>query len=189
MVIETPPNVLGFLNDAWFHYVIDFGNAGPDQGKGGKFLILPPGYEGDIPEGYHVAKSPTFGNWVVWRGFQVDGSPKPAVEATKKLFKINLPKDVPAKDFWSFTLYDNQIRAMLQTDQRFPGVDQNKKGLKQNADGSYDVYFSPKAPAGQENNWIQTDPNQGWNTIFRLYGPLEPFYDKTLIPGDPELLD
>ena len=45
---------------------------------------------------------------------------------------------------------------MLQTNQRFPGVDSNKKGLKQNPDGSYDVYFGPKAPEGQENNWIQT---------------------------------
>ena len=104
-------------------------------------------------------------------------------------YKINLPKNVPAKDFWSFTLYDNQTRGMLQTDQRFPGVDQNKKGLKQNADGSYDVYFGPKAPEGQENNWIQTDPSKGWNTILRLYGPLEPFYDKTWIPGDPELVE
>ena len=50
MVIETPPNVLGFLNDAWFKYVIDFGNAGPDKGQGGKFLVVPPGYKGDIPE-------------------------------------------------------------------------------------------------------------------------------------------
>ena len=49
MVIETPPNVLGFINDAWFKYVTDFGNAGPDKGKGGKFLILPPGYEGEVP--------------------------------------------------------------------------------------------------------------------------------------------
>ena len=44
-----------------------------------------------------------------------------------KTYKINLPKDVPAKDFWSFTLYDNQSRGMLQTDQRFPGVDSNKR--------------------------------------------------------------
>jgi hypothetical protein len=79
MVIETPPNVLGFLNNAWFQYVVDFGNAGPDKGKGGKFLILPPGFEGKIPDGYHVAKTLTYGNWVIWRGFQVDGSPKPAV--------------------------------------------------------------------------------------------------------------
>ncbi|MGB6848609.1 MAG: DUF1254 domain-containing protein, partial [Thermoanaerobaculia bacterium] len=88
MVIETPPDVLGFLNDAWFKYVIDFGRLGPDKGKGGKFLVLPPGYDGDVPEGYHVAKTSTYGNWVIWRGFQVDGSPKPAVDATRKSFKI-----------------------------------------------------------------------------------------------------
>ena len=64
MVIETPPNVLGFINDAWFKYVIDFGNLGPDKGKGGKFLVLPPGYDGDVPEGYHVVKTSTYGNWL-----------------------------------------------------------------------------------------------------------------------------
>ena len=88
MVIETPPNVLGFIDDAWFQYVVDFGNAGPDQGKGGKFLIVPEDYEGEVPDGYHIARTPTKGNWVIWRGFQVDGSPKPAIEATKKLFKM-----------------------------------------------------------------------------------------------------
>ena len=365
MVIETPPNVLGFVDDAWFKYVADFGNAGPDKGKGGKFLIIPPGYEGEIPDGYHVAHSNTFGNWVIWRGFQVNGSTKPAVEATKsafriyplskkdnspemsfvnmsgkfnstihrmdygyweevnaqiqaepiagldpeirgllasigiekgrefdpddrmkvilteaanigsvtaraltarpkderhylypgegvwtnpfingrydfliegarlldsrvymhfyatgitpamairnvgkgsqyaiayldkggnaldgsKTYRIHLPPNVPAKDFWSFTLYDNQTRAMLQTDQRFPGLDNNKKGLTPNADGSYDIYFGPKAPEGWESNWIQTVPGKGWNTIFRLYGPLQSFYDKTWRPGDPELVE
>jgi hypothetical protein len=67
MVIETPPNVLGFINNAWFKYVVDFGNAGPDKGKGGKFLIVPPGYKSDVPEGYHVAHTTTHGNWVIWR--------------------------------------------------------------------------------------------------------------------------
>jgi len=363
MVMETPPNVLGFIDDAWFQYVVDFGNAGPDKGKGGKFLIIPPGYEGDIPEGYHVAKTTTYGNWVVWRGFQVDGSTEPAVKATKEKFKlyplskrdnppamnfinvsgkfnntihrmdygfweelnetiqaeplegldpdlrgliasigiekgkefapdermkkilteaakvgavtaraltarpkderfylypgermwtnpfiqgrydfvldgarlldsrvymhfyatgitpamaiknvgkgsqyaiayldkdgnaldgsktyqIHLPPNVPAKDFWSFTLYDNQTRSMLQTDQRFPAVD-SLGNVKPNDDGSFDIYFGPKAPRGMENNWIQTVPGKGWNTIFRLYGPLQPFYDKTWKPGDPELV-
>ena len=104
-----------------------------------------------------------------------------------KTYKIHLPKNVPAKDFWSFTLYDNQTRGMLQTDQRFPGVDNNKEGLKQNADGSFDIYFSPKAPEGKE----KIDPTslrKGWNTILRLYGPLDAFYDKTWKPGDPELV-
>jgi len=87
-VIETPPNVLGFIDDFWFKYVTDFGNAGPDKGKGGKFLILPPGYKGKVPQGYHVARTNTYGNWVIWRGFQVNGDPAPAVAATKKLFRI-----------------------------------------------------------------------------------------------------
>ena len=365
MVIETPPDVLGFVNDHWFKYVTDFGRLGPDKGLGGKFLILPPGYDGEIPEGYHVSPTNTYGNWVIWRGFQVDGSTKTAVDATKKTFriyplskknkppqmnfvnvsgksfntihrmdyhifeeinevvqaepgfgespdvlghfaaigikkgqpfepdermkkilraaaaaggmsvktiwakprdemfyfypgesnwmnpfprgeytwvlegatlldaragfhfyatgitpamakqisgkgskyaytyldangnpldgsktyKVHVPPNVPAKDFWSFTLYDNQTRSMLQTDERFPGIDNNKPGMIKNTDGSYDVYFGPKAPKGQENNWVQTVPGKGWNTIFRLYGPLEPWYKKTWRPGEIELVE
>jgi hypothetical protein len=106
-----------------------------------------------------------------------------------KTYKVNIPANVPAKDFWSFTLYDNQTRAMLQTDQQFPGIDNNKPGIIQNTDGSYDVYFGPNAPKGQENNWIQTVPGKGWNMLFRLYGPLDPWFDKTWRPGDPELVE
>ena len=90
MVIETPPDVLGIIDDHWFKYVADFGRLGPDKGQGGKFLILPPGYNGEVPEGYHVARTNTntYGNWVLWRGFQVDGDPAPAVETTKKTFRM-----------------------------------------------------------------------------------------------------
>ncbi len=106
-----------------------------------------------------------------------------------KTYKLNIPPNVPIKDFWSVTLYDNQTRAMLQTDQRFPGVDINKEGLIVNDDGSVDVYFGPIAPEGQENNWIQTIPGRGWNMLLRLYGPLEPWFDKEWQPGDPELVE
>jgi len=365
MVLETPPDVLGIIDDHWFKYVGDFGRLGPDKGQGGKFLMVPPGYEGKIPEGYHIFHTNTYGNWIIWRGFQVDGSTKPAVETTKKIFrmyplsqkdnppkmkfvnmsgkftntthrmdfeifeeinkvvqaepsngqnpeilgtfasigivkgqpfkpnkrmkkilteaaavgsvtvrtimsqprdkgfylfpgkskvwtnpfvggsheflgngahlldaraafhfyatgitpamaakilgkgskyaaayldsdgnpydgsktyKVNVPPNPPAKDFWSFTLYDNQTRSMLQTDQQFPGVDNNKPGMIQNKDGSYDIFIGPKAPKGQEKNWIQTVPGKGWNMLFRLYGPLEPWFDKTWYPGDPELV-
>jgi len=365
-VIETPADVLGIIDDHWFKYVADFGRLGDDKNKGGKFLIVPPGYKGEIPEGYIVKHTNTFGNWVIWRGFQIDGSPKPAIDLTKKVFKsyplsqkdnppalnfvnvsgkfnntihnmdisiyeeinhvvqtepafgqdpeilgyfasigiekgkefkpdarmkkilaqsaevasvtartlisrprdeafllfpehskvwtnpfvggsyqfevdgvslidgraafhffatgitpamakkivgkgskyatayldknmipldgsktykVHVPPNVPVKEFWSFTLYNNQTRAMLQTDQRFPGLDQNKEGLKVNKDGSVDIYFGPKPPKGLKNNWIQTIPNRGWNMLFRVYGPLDPWFDKEWYPGDPELVE
>ncbi len=365
MVIETPPNVLGFINDHWFRYVTDFGNLGPDEGKGGKFLVLPPGYEGDVPEGYHVAPTNTYGNWVIWRGYQKDGTTDDAVNNTKekfriyplsqaenppemtfvdasgklfntihrmdvnifdeindvvqaeplmgenpellghlaaigivkgqefapdermqaileaaasagsvtvktviskprderfywypgesnwltafpggaytweldgvtlqdiraafhfyatgitpamalkavgkgsqyaftyldsngnpldgsKTYKVNVPKDPPAEDFWSFTLYDNQTRSMLQTDAQFPAIGSNDTDVVQNEDGSFDIYFAPEAPDGKESNWVQTVPGKGWNTIFRLYGPLEPWFDQTWRPGEIELVN
>jgi hypothetical protein len=364
MVIEIPPKVLGFLNSNWNKYVADFGLAGADKGKGGKYLIVPPGYDKKLPDGYHVVRSNTYGNWVFWRGFQVDDDPAPAVAETKKFFRIyplsaasnppemnfvnvsgtyhnaihrtdfgifeeinevvqaeppefadpeilgllasigirhgqpfnpdarmkkilveaaavgaatvrtvaarprddlfyvypgesvwttpfpggsqefiqdgarlldarsmfhflaagltpamatkmvgrgsqyimthtdskfaplsgsntysvHLPANVPAKDFWSFTVYDNQTRSWLQTDQQFPALDGNKEGLVQNEDGSYDVFIGPAPPKGMENNWIQTIPGRGWNMMFRLYGPLESWFDKSWRPGEPELV-
>jgi len=88
LVLETPPKVLAFLDDFWFRYIIDIGNAGPDKGEGGKFLVLPPGYKGEVPKGYFVAQSRTYGVWFVGRGFKVDGDPKPAVETIKKTLRI-----------------------------------------------------------------------------------------------------
>ena len=137
---------------------------------------------------YATGITPAMAAKIVGKGSQyavayVDADGEPLLGS--KTYKINIPANVPAKDFWSFTLYDNQTRAMLQTDQRFPGIDSNKPGMVRNSDGSYDVYFGPKAPAGQENNWLQTVPGKGWNTILRLYGPLEPWFEKTWQPGDP----
>src|SRR5439155_8107992 len=87
--------------------------------------------------------------------------------------------NVPVKDFWSFTLYDNQTRSMLQTDQRFPSVNSTVKGIVTNADGSVDVWFGPTLPEGvSATNWAQTVPGKGWNALFRLYGPLQPWFDK-----------
>ena len=86
-----------------------------------------------------------------------------------------MPPNIPAKDFWSYTLYDNQTRSTLQTDQRFPEVGSLTKGLLVNPDGSVDVYFGPKPPTGKEANWVQTIPGKGWNTLLRLYSPPEPW--------------
>ena len=106
-----------------------------------------------------------------------------------KTYKVTLPAPVPAAQFWSFTVYDNQTRAFLETDQKAAGVDSNQPGLEQNADGSYTVWFAPKPPKGHEANWVQTMPGKGWNTLLRLYGPLQPWFDKSWKPGDIELVE
>ena len=88
VVVESPPNVLGMVDDFWFRYVCDMGNAGPDKGKGGKYLILPPRYNGAVPKGYFVFRSPTFSNIMFWRGFIVNGSTQTAVENFHKNARI-----------------------------------------------------------------------------------------------------
>jgi len=109
-----------------------------------------------------------------------------------KTYKVDLPKDIPAARFWSFTVYDNQSRSMLQTPQRFPRAGNQSypsPATEPNNDGSTTVYFSPKQPEGvPAGNWIQTDPKKGWFTILRLYSPLQSFFDKTWRPGEIELV-
>ena len=60
---------------------------------------------------------------------------------------------------------------------------------RRNSDGSFDLYFRPKAPKGMEANWIETVPDKGWSVILRLYGPLELWFDKTWRPGEIELVN
>jgi hypothetical protein len=96
-----------------------------------------------------------------------------------KTYKLHVLPKAPAKDFWSAIVYDNQTRSMLQTDQDYPQVSSLDEGLVVNKDGSVDVFFGPQAPAGMEKNWIQTISGKGWNMLFRLYGPLDAWFDKT----------
>lgn len=355
-VIESPPMVLGVIDDGFQRFVTDIGNAGPDKGQGGKYLVLPPGYEGKVPEGYFAIQSPTYRNWVMVRGsekitgrgeaalayyrenFKVyplgegthdpsvasisfndgdtthprdfsyfelldkmvqyeplsaftpeelgllkaigiekgkefkpdarmqriladgvklgDGMAKaiafanrdheakiypdrhwetifiggykferdgarlfdartlfhytaivvtPAMEAKRvgvgsqylstykdangayldggQNYKLTLPAGIPAKDFWSVTVYDAETRSLLQNGMPKPSVslfDQPDV----NADGSVDVYFGPEAPEGKVKNWVKTLPGQGWFTYIRIYGPLEPFFDQSWKPDD-----
>jgi len=88
VVIEIPPMSLGAIDNIWYRWVTDIGITGPDKGKGGKYLVLPPGYKEEIPEGYFVVQPSTYGNWAPFRTFLVDGSTKPGVESVKQNLKI-----------------------------------------------------------------------------------------------------
>jgi len=369
-VIDLPLGMLGVLDDMAFRYMTDLGVAGPDKGKGGKYLVLPPGYKGEVPKGYFAVPSKTNGLWVFTRGYldkklpldkaipaasanirnhlkvyplaSKDNPPKtefinvsgkemntvlpndysffeklhdliqgepddylgpeakgmmtaigiekgkpfkpdarmkklltdaaaignaaaravsyfprppggnliygeksawvmaygnknttfekdgaynldarvffhfgyivvsPAMAVTipgkgsdyamaavdskkqildgSKTYKLHLPPNPPAKDFWAVTMYDTQTRSQLQTDQQFPTLGSQNEGFKKNADGSYDIYFAPQAPAGQEKNWLQTVPGKSWFIALRMYGPEEAWIKQTWRPGEIELV-
>ena len=366
-VVEIPAGAgPGTVDDAFFRFVIDMGPPGPDKGKGGKYLILPPDYEGKVHKGFFTAKSTSWANWVILRGFLVDGKPDaaskmwreglkiyplakaanpPAMEffdASKKpqntihandyhffeelhtvidrepiemldpelrglfaaigiqkgkpfapdarmkklltdavavgsatsraifwyerdesaflyedsywkrgfvggnyeflkdegmggrnldarthffymatvntpamawkligkgsqyawgyldskgnyldggkTYTLNLPKDPPEEKFMSVVVYDPQTRSELQTSQPYPSKNNRRDKMIVNDDGSIDLYFGPKAPAGKEANWIQTVSGKGWFSVLRLYSPTEAWYDKTWRPGEIELV-
>ncbi len=109
-----------------------------------------------------------------------------------RTYKVTLPKGIPEANFWSFTVYDNQTRSMLDTPQRYPRAGSQSypsPAAEAGADGSTTVYFSPTQPAGvKRGNWIQTMPGKGWFTILRLYSPLEPFFTKEWRPSEVELV-
>ena len=89
MVVEQPPKGLGTVNDMWFGWIIDIGFPGPDRGEGGKYLFLPPGYDGPVPEGgFYIARSKTTRVMYAARAFLTDNDPKPTVENIRKSMKI-----------------------------------------------------------------------------------------------------
>lgn len=105
-----------------------------------------------------------------------------------RTYRVTLPAPIPAAQFWSFVVYSGQHRSLLETDQRSAGLDSTSPDVKPDPDGSYTVWFAPTAPKGKEGNWVQTMPGRSWTTLFRLYAPLEPWFDKTWRPGDVELV-
>lgn len=105
-----------------------------------------------------------------------------------KTYSVILPAPIPAKNFWSFMVYSTQHRSMLETSQKFAGLDNMNPDVKANDDGSYTIWFGPEAPKGKEDNWVETVPGKAYCVLLRLYGPLEPWFDKAWKPGDFELV-
>jgi len=103
-----------------------------------------------------------------------------------KTYKLTVPQPVPAKLFWSVTVYDAVTRSEIATDQTLAALRslQELKGHEANA--AIDLYFGPSAPVGQEKQWIKTIPGKGWFTYFRIYGPEAPAFDGSWKPGDFE---
>jgi hypothetical protein len=102
-------------------------------------------------------------------------------------YRVRLPANIPAGNFWSMTLYEAENASGLANGQAFPSLGSRDKPA-QNADGSTDIYFGPAAPAGKEGNWQATVPGKGYFAILRLYGPTEAAINKSWKPGDIELL-
>jgi hypothetical protein len=105
-----------------------------------------------------------------------------------KTYRVHVPKDVPVGQFWSLTLYSESTRRPYDnggTEIRSTSLD-STDGLKRNNDGSVDLYVGAKAPAGYESNFMKTVGVDGWFVYFRLYAPLQPFFDKTFTLSDFE---
>ena len=100
-MIELPPGMLGVLNDMGFLFMENLGAAGPDKGKGGKYLVLPPGYEGDIPDGYFVVKSRTYGVWNFMRGYLDKGIEAAAnnIRDNLKVYPLSKAGNQPGMEF------------------------------------------------------------------------------------------
>jgi hypothetical protein len=103
-----------------------------------------------------------------------------------KTYRLTVPADVPAKNFWSVVAYDAETRSMIDVEPPISGRDSYQQSLVRNADRSVDVFFGPTAPTGHEDNWVPTKPGVGFFLYFRWYGPLEAYFDKTWWLPDAE---
>jgi hypothetical protein len=102
-------------------------------------------------------------------------------------YRLRVPANAPAEQFWAVTLYAEHSRLFVVTTQKNANLDSRNEKLKTNDDGSVDIYFGPnttKVPAEMKNNWIQTNSGEGWFPYFRLYAPKQEFFDKTWTMGD-----
>lgn len=103
-----------------------------------------------------------------------------------RTYRLHVPSNPPAKQFWSVTLYDVDTRAIVQNPERIADRGSRQSGLLKNPDGSVDLYFGPTAPKGYEANWIPTVRGKAWFAYFRLYAALGAYFDKSWTLPDIE---
>ena len=177
------PAAFYYENSAWktafiggdYRWLLDDGVGGRNLDARSVFF-----YIATVNTPAMALKLPGRGSQYAYTEHDVDGN---LLDGSKD-YRLNIPADVPAKDFWSVAVYDPQTRSELQTSQPYPSKNNTRDALEVNADGSVDLYFGPRSPSGHESNWTQTVPGKGWFTILRLYGPLEPWFERTWRPGE-----
>lgn len=101
-----------------------------------------------------------------------------------KTYRLTVPPNPPAKNFWAVDLYDTQTRSLLETDNPYPSLASLTGTVESEDDGSVVLWFGPTPPAGREANWIRTVPNKSWFPMLRLYGPLQPWFDGAWMPSE-----
>lgn len=102
-------------------------------------------------------------------------------------YRLHVPANVPVREFWSVTVYSLQTSSFFLNAPNLT-LGSLDKGLSKNADGSVDIYFGPKPPAGKESNWLYTQAGQKWFPWFRVYGPEKAILDKSWKLADIERL-
>lgn len=102
-----------------------------------------------------------------------------------RTYRLNVPANPPVRLYWSATVYDRATHSFIREMPKL-ACSSLTPGLTKNADGSMDIYFGPKAPAGKEANWVPTKSGGEFEVLFRFYGPEKPLFDKTWKLGDIE---
>lgn len=102
-----------------------------------------------------------------------------------KAYRLHVPPNVPVDQYWSVTVYDRQTHALVRNMPRASRAS-NASEVRKNADGSVDVHFGPKAPAGGDANWVPTDPRRDFELLFRIYAPRKEFFEKAWVLPDVE---
>ena len=100
-------------------------------------------------------------------------------------YRLTIPANAPVKQYRSATVYDRETHALIR-DMPRSGRSSQSPGLQANADGSVDIWFGPRAPAGKESNWVPTSASRQFEVLFRLYGPEKPLFDKSWALPDVE---